>query len=729
MESLMSNISYGKPANMTDLAHRLALFGYNIVPIQIGRKGPTFANWQNYESTPDNINRDFPPQGIVIGVKHDRLGCVDVDVYDADLSAEIRDEFLRRFPRCLERVGQAPKTALVFRLPDDPYTVSNTTKRKKKGVEAQVEIRTKTGQMVAYGKHPNTKQPYRWTRGDLWETPLESLPMPGDWEIQEFRDWAEAKIKDWAEEGEQPKLAPVIDLGAYAGFSSNEPPTEEAVREALSYIPADLGYQDWLQVLMALHDYYNGSMAGLQVAQDWSSRYADYNASEVDAKWRSFKGTGVKYSTLFHYAKMHGADLSELARKHRKRDPVEKMMAAQVPQIATQPTERAVEDEPEPTWPTPARNVNPALLPRREWVYGTTYIRKYVSVTASAGGIGKTSLATVEGLAIATGRDLLGENVRRPSNVWIINLEDPLEEMQLRLSAAMQHYGISYGDISGKLFMDAEDTMRMVMAAEGRDGLIQNDALLDFMVGRVRELGIGVVIIDPFVSTHLVNENSNASIQAVVAMFRKLARDTGAAVHLIHHVRKGNGDDATVDSVRGAGSLIGAARSARVINKITEDDALKLGVEEAEARGIFRVDDGKANLAPPAEKAVYRRMIGVQLPNEEWVGVAVDFKLPDPFENITKKMTLDIQNIVAKAEADGEPFRASVQAKQWVGHAIAPVLKLDTDNKAHKAKLSAIVKIWISNDVLRVENITSKRDGRDVPCVIVGEWITSGVDN
>jgi hypothetical protein len=102
----------------------------------------------------------------------------------------------------------------------------------------------------------------------------------------------------------------------------------------------------------------------------------------------------------------------------------------------------------------------------------------------------------------------------------------------------------------------------------------------------------------------------------------------------------------------------------------------KLGVEEAEARGIFRVDDGKANLAPPAEKAVYRRMIGVQLPNEEWVGVAVDFKLPDPFENITKKMTLDIQNIVAKAEADGEPFRASVQAKQWVGHAIAPVLKL-----------------------------------------------------
>jgi len=729
MESLMPDNSYSKPNNMNDLAHRLAHLGYNIVPIQIGRKGPTFANWQNYECTPDNINRDFPPQGIVIGVKHDRLGCVDVDVYDADLSAEIRDEFLRRFPRCLERVGQAPKTALVFRLPDDPYTVSNTTKRKKKGVEAQVEIRTKTGQMVAYGKHPDTKKAYRWTRGDLWETPIESLPMLGDWEVQEFRDWAEAKIRDWAEEGEQPVLAPVIDLGAYAGFSSNDPPSEEAVREALSYIPADLGYQDWLQVLMALHDYYSGSMAGLQVAQDWSSRYADYNAKEVEAKWRSFKGTGVKYSTLFHYAKMHGADLSELARKHRKSDPIEQMMAAQVPQIATQPTERAVEADEPASWPTPARKVNPALLPRREWVYGTTYIRKYVSVTASAGGIGKTSLATVEGLAIATGRDLLGENVRRPSNVWIVNLEDPLEEMQLRLAAAMQHYGVDHDDIDGKLFMDAEDTMKMVMAAEGRDGLIQNEALLDFMVGRIRELDIGVVIIDPFVSTHLVNENSNASIQAVVAMFRKLARDTGASVHLIHHVRKGNGDDATIDSVRGAGSLIGAARSARVINKVTEEDAMRLGIDEREARGIFRVDDGKANLAPPAEKAVYRRMVGVQLPNDEWVGVATAFDLPDPFENITNKMVLDMQNIVAKAEADGEPFRASVQAKQWVGHAIAPVLKMDTENRAQKAQLSGIIKTWINNGVLKVEAIVSKRDGREVPCVIVGEWITSGVDN
>lgn len=717
---------YDRPQDMNALTHRLADFGFHPVPIQPGSKGPVFKGWQNYEATPENINRDFPPHGIVIGCLHDNLGCIDVDVYDADLSAKIRDEFLRRFPRALERVGQAPKTALVFRLPETTYTISNTIKAKKDGVEAQVEVRTKTGQMVVYGKHPDTNKPYTWPRGELWETPLEELPMPGEWEIQDFRDWADAKIKEWAGIKDEPILAPAftIDLGSYPGLD-NGPPKEEAVKDALSYIPADLPHDEWVQVLMALHDYYNGSHAGLEVAKQWSSSYADYNAKEVEAKWRSFKGTGVSYSTLFHFAKQSGADLAEIGRKHRT-EPVQQMMQSALPQAAKspeKPAQAAQEAEPALEWPTPVSDINPLLLPKRRWVYGTTYIRNYVTVTASAGGIGKTSVAQVEGMAIATGKALLGEIVKEQANVWIVNLEDPLEEMQLRLAAAMQHYGITHAEIAGKLFMDAEDTLQMVLAAEGRDGLIQNDALLDYMVKRIKECDIGVVIIDPFVSTHLVNENSNASIQAVVAMFRKLARLTGAAIHLIHHVRKGNGEDATIDSVRGAGALIGAARAARVINRVSEDDAVKLGVDEKEARGIMRVDDGKANLAPPAEKALYRRMIGVQLPNDEWVGVATEFTLPDLFEGITAKMTRAVQDIVAGAEEEEKPLRANTQAKQWVGNAVGHVVGLDPEDSAQKKKLSSIIKTWIKTDVLRVDQVPDKRTGREVPCVIVGEWV------
>jgi RecA-family ATPase len=406
-------------------------------------------------------------------------------------------------------------------------------------------------------------------------------------------------------------------------------------------------------------------------------------------------------------------------------DPVQERIQQQnqALNIATEPTEAHTDDELDQNWPTPYNMFNALTLPRREWVYGYDYIKKYISVTASAGGIGKTSAIIVEALAIATGKPLLGVDVKEQTNVWIINLEDPISEMQMRTIAAMQHYNIKPEDVKGRLFMDGEDTMQITLAAEGRDGLITNNDMLAAMIRVIKENNIGAVILDPFVSAHLVNENNNGSIQAVVAMLRKLARDTNSSVQLVHHIRKGNGDDATIDSVRGAGSLIGAARAARVINRITPEDAMALGVDEHEALGIFRVDDGKANLAPPSDKAVYRRMQSVEIANGEHIGVATEFKLPDLFDGVTADNARNVQKIVNEAEANQTPYKANVQAKQYVGHAVAEELNLDMEKPGDKAKVKAIVKQWLKTNVLKAAEMYDKRQGRDVQCVVVGEMI------
>jgi RecA-family ATPase len=234
------------------------------------------------------------------------------------------------------------------------------------------------------------------------------------------------------------------------------------------------------------------------------------------------------------------------------------------------------------------------------------------------------------------------------------------------------------------------------------------------MTDKIKQNNIGVVIIDPFVSAHLVNENNNGSIQAVVAMLRKLARDTDSSIQLVHHIRKTNGDDATIDSVRGAGSLIGAARAARVINRVSMDDAMALGVDEHESLGIFRVDDGKANLAPPADKCIYRRMHSVEIANGEHIGVAV-----------TTKDALEVQRKVAEAEKNDNPYRMSVQAKNWIGLAVCKQLNLDVEKKNEKTKAKKIVEQWISTKVLKQVEVPDKRQGRDVQGVVVGEWISA----
>jgi hypothetical protein len=384
-------------------------------------------------------------------------------------------------------------------------------------------------------------------------------------------------------------------------------------------------------------------------------------------------------------------------------------------------------DAPEsaPDWPTLYDMFDEASIEPRRWIYASHYLRSFVSVLASAGGIGKTSLQIVEALAIVTGRPLLGEEVKERTNVWLVNLEDPLEEMQRRVLAAMRHYGIKPEDVRGRLFVNAGRDFSLKFGIQTRDGVLPNKKLVEYLCKKIPEKQIGCVFIDPFVNAHAIQENDNMAVNAIVSEIRRVADETKCAIGLVHHIRKGNGsDDASIDSVRGAGSLIGAARAARVVNRMSADDAVKLGVDEDEARSVFHVHDGKANLAPPAAAALYRKMIGVKLDNGEWVGVCTPYKLPDAFDGISAKDARNIQRIVANAVEEGDAYRESVQSKRWVGVAVADMIGIDISDKAGKAKVASIVKTWIKTNVLAVERITDPRQAREVAVIVQGDWIS-----
>ena len=52
---------------------------------------------------------------------------------------------------------------------------------------------------------------------------------------------------------------------------------------------------------------------------------------------------------------------------------------------------------------------------------------------------------------------------------------------------------------------------------------------------------IDVLIVDPFISAHEVDENDNSKIQQAAALFVRIAGETNAAVEIVHHVKKGAG--------------------------------------------------------------------------------------------------------------------------------------------------------------------------------------------
>lgn len=194
------------------------------------------------------------------------------------------------------------------------------------------------------------------------------------------------------------------------------------------------------------------------------------------------------------------------------------------PEVAPQQQAASTLEEGQPTacWAKPFRWTDPSRLPRREWLYGDHYIRKFVSATFSPGGVGKSSLALVEAMAMASGRPLLGCSPARRLKVAYWNGEDPLEETQRRAMAAAIHYGLKPADLEGWLFIGSGREAEIIVAEQTSAGATVMAPNVAKIVALVESCGLDLAIIDPFVSSHRVSENDNGAIDVVAKTWARI---------------------------------------------------------------------------------------------------------------------------------------------------------------------------------------------------------------
>ena len=356
---------------------------------------------------------------------------------------------------------------------------------------------------------------------------------------------------------------------------------------------------------------------------------------------------------------------------------------------------------------------DPAGIPPRPWVYGRHLIRKQVSVTVAPGGIGKSSLTICEALAMASERELLGDWTAKGLKVWLYNLEDPRDEMDRRIIAAMQHHQVSREEIAGRLYVDTGRERALSTAIQTREGIQIVKPEFDALADKIKARGIDVLVIDPFVSSHQVSENDNGAIDLVVKEWARLADRCDIAIELVHHTRKTNGEEATTESGRGASALLAAARSGRVLNKMSDDLKAEAGVQDDPAT-YFAITRDKANLAPVGKRE-WRRMASVQLANGDSVGVAEVWEWPDTFDGVSVNDLLALQRAL-----DGKGRRYSDQAgDDWAGVTVAEVLGLDAT--ADRKRIKKMIEAWLKSGALKkVKLPDAKRMER--PCLEVGEW-------
>jgi hypothetical protein len=293
--------------------------------------------------------------------------------------------------------------------------------------------------------------------------------------------------------------------------------------------------------------------------------------------------------------------------------------------------------------------------------------------------------------------------------------------------AAAIHHGLNEDQVVSGLFVNSGRDGDFVVAKSERGSTVICEPVKKALTLEIYRREIGLLIVDPFVSCHEVNENDNSAINAVVKLWRSVAEETDCAIELVHHVRKPNqntGGGTTVDDARGASALHGGVRSMRAISSMTQDEATRFDIDSEKRRSYFRVENGKSNMSPPSEGAEWYRLTSFDLGNGitnldgDSVGVVEAWKSPSPLADVNLADLKAIQMEIASGT-----WRANFQSDRWGGIAVCNVLGLDRNEASVRAKVKSLLRVWLKSGALKeIEGQDGNR--KTVKFLRVGEWAT-----
>ena len=169
-------------------------------------------------------------------------------------------------------------------------------------------------------------------------------------------------------------------------------------------------------------------------------------------------------------------------------------------------------------------------IPREEhaqrWLVEQLWGDSSVGVIGGAPKCCKTWLALDLALSVATGTACLGKYaVARPGPVLIYLAEDALPTVRQRVAGMAGHRGLELATV--EVHVITAPTLRL-------DREPDRGRLFD----TARRLQPRLLLLDPLVRLHGIDENHAGEVAGLLAYFRSLQRELDLSVVLVHHTRK-----------------------------------------------------------------------------------------------------------------------------------------------------------------------------------------------
>ncbi len=235
----------------------------------------------------------------------------DIVVIDADGPGA-----LARLQGIMAANGGAPRTAVAqtsrglhfyFRAPPGAHIRTRNEPRQQSGDDG-IDIKAHGGWTVL---PPSVNAKSRFVY--KWLAPLPVAELP-DWLIPALVPEERTPITFGL--GPLPNHLKNLKTQDVTGQTASNLRTEYSPSEharlisALSSIPATCGYDQFLQIGMALKELdwerSDGTSIAFDIWDQWCSQSPHYNQTGLEAKWNSFKRSGVTVGTVYHLAQQHG---------------------------------------------------------------------------------------------------------------------------------------------------------------------------------------------------------------------------------------------------------------------------------------------------------------------------------------------------------------------------------------------------------------------------------------
>ena len=552
---------------------------YLPLPIIPRDKRPATRSWVDPDYVPPMGYGNYGV-GIVCGRLPFPVAGVDLDITDKDLAKEMLSFVSSRTGATAYRIGRAPKTLVVCRHDEPRHKIMS-----KKYSCGRVEILGTGQQFVAFGTHPDTKQPYSWPQDSILDIGAANLPVITAELISEIIEQFEtlAELSGYEPEkkgtllaaGELPDYDPddPLDRIEPVGLSMDD------CKKMLAELDPDCSRDEWRNIGMALHHEYNGSEEAREIWDEWSAGGSKYKSGEPEKQWESFgkyRGRPITAAYLLKLTKKK-EDIWEEPDFFKK---------------LNWSTSRFVNDPPE----VPMVIYN--FLPRG-----------IVSLFYSAGGAGKSTIVLYMACKVAIepdySTDFLGHAIQGGS-VVIVTAEDPDLILNRRFIGIVNALAEEL-DITVEEARCAIDKRLKIVSTFGhsiqlfklrKDGILAPTEYYKSLVGCLKEIdNLHLVIVDTKTRYSPGEGEGNVTATQEIAYYEAIAKVTSASVMLLHHTNKSSrdGSQSGATAYRDASAIFDSVRAAWYLRGLRPDEIAAQDISEDEAGSFLYLENSKNN--------------------------------------------------------------------------------------------------------------------------------------